>query len=326
MNRREFFTLLGAACVAVSRPAMGDDQRRIGVLTSTTETDPEGQARVKALREGLSELGWIEGRNIKVDYRWSGGSGDLARAGAAELVALGPDVIVAAPTSSLAAVQHETRSIPIVFAQVADPVGGGFVASLDHPGGNITGFAQYEFSVAAKWIELLKEIVPSIKWVALIYDPANPTSQNYFPIIGLAAKSVGMEARSYAIHNKEEIEPLINKIATEPNGGVIPIPGPLMVANRNLIIAITMQNRMPNIYGFSYYPHSGGVISYGVDNHDLYRRAASYVDRILKGEKPGDLPVQEATKFELVINLKAAKALGLTVPQSLLATADEVIE
>ncbi len=230
MRRREFIFAFSSACLA--GPAFGDDARRLGVLTSTTEFDPEGQARVNALREGLLALGWTEGRNLKIDYRWGAGSIDRARAGAAELVALKPDVIFAAPTSSLEAVRSETHTIPIVFAQVADPIKEGFVARLDHPGGNITGFTQFEFPLAAKWIELLKQITPSMKWVAIIYDPANANWHNYLPIIEKAAGSGGIDARAYAIRSKDDVTSLIARIAAEPNGGLIPLPGPLTVVDR----------------------------------------------------------------------------------------------
>jgi len=328
MNRREVITLLGAT-IAVSRTAsaQAENMRRLGVLIASLDYDPEGQARVAALRQGLRELGWIEGSNITIDYRWiANGSDRLTPADAGTLVALKPDVILAGPTSALAVLQPQARTIPIVFVQITDPVGAGFVPSLEHPGGNMTGFSQFEFSVGAKWVELLKEIAPSVSRIAMIYDPANPSSVNYVPVIDEAAKSLGVATRSYAIHNTGEIEPVISAIAAEPNNGLIPLPGPLIVAHRDQIIALAMRLRLPNVYSFRYYPLDGALASYGVDSHDLYKRAASYIDRILKGDKPGDLPVQEATKFELVINLKAAKALGLTVPQTLLATADEVIE
>ena len=327
MRRRELITLLGGTVFAWPLAARAENMRRLGVLIASLEVDPEGQARAAALRQGLEQLGWIEGRNITIDYRWIADSSDhLKQADAAALVALKPDVIVAGPTSALAVLQPEARAIPIVFVQITDPVAAGFVASLDHPGGNMTGFSQFEYSVGAKWVELLKQIVPSIDRIAMIYDPANPTSVNYIPVLEQAAKSLALSTRSYSIRSTDEIVRAIVAIAAEPNSGLIPLPSPLIVSQRELIIGLAMRARLPNVYSFRYYPLSGALASYGVDSHDLYRRAASYVDRILKGDKPSDLPVQEATKFELVINLKAAKVLGLTIPQSLLATADEVIE
>jgi putative ABC transport system substrate-binding protein len=216
--------------------------------------------------------------------------------------------------------------VPIVFAQVADPVGSGFVASLARPGGNITGFALFEYAIGAKWLELLKQIAPQVIRVAIIYDPTNRESEEYLPVIETAARSFGVQVSTSAVRNTGEIERAIEGFAREPNGGVIPLPGPLMAVRRDLIISLTTRHRLPSVYGFRYYPIGGGLASYGVDSLDLYRRAASYVDRILRGEKPGDLPVQQASKFELVINLNTAKALGLEIPVSLLARTDEVIE
>jgi putative ABC transport system substrate-binding protein len=294
-------------------------------LLSNSESDAEGQARVAGLRQGLQELGWMEGRNIKIDYRWSAGA-DQMRAYAAELVALKPDVIFAAATAALAAMQRATRTIPLVFAQVSDPVGGGFVASLAHPGSNITGFALYEFAISAKWLELLKQIASAMTRAAVIYDPANPVATGYLPMIEASGRSLGVQVVTSAVHDAAEIERVIEAFATEPNGGLIPMPGPLITGQRDLIISLANRHRLPSVYAYRFYPANGGLASYGVDNIDLYRRAASYVDRILKGEKPADLPVQEATKFELVINLKTAKALGLDIPNSVLARTDEVIE
>jgi putative ABC transport system substrate-binding protein len=291
MRRRKFITLLSG--VAVGWPlAAGAQQpdrvRRLGVMVSgATEADTEGQARVAALKLGLLERGWVEGRNLKIDYRWPGADTGRMRIYAAELVSSNPDVIFAAPSAALAEVQRATRTIPVVFAQVSDPVGAGFAASLAHPGGNITGFALFEFGVGAKWLELLKQIAPSVARVAVIYDPATPSATGFLPLIQASA---------------------------------------LITVQRNLIISLANRFSLPNVFAFRYYAVAGGLVSYGVDNIDLYRRSAAYVDRILNGEKPGDLPVQEATKFQLVINLKTARALGLTVPPALLAGADEVIE
>jgi putative ABC transport system substrate-binding protein len=235
-------------------------------------------------------------------------------------------VIFAAPSAALAAVQRVTRTIPVVFAQVSDPVGAGFIASLAHPGGNITGFALFEFAVGAKWLELLKQIAPSVSRVAVIYDPATPSATGFLPLIEAAGRSFGVDIFAHSVRDSNEIEGAISALAAEPNGGLIAIASALIFGKRDLIISLANKSRLPTISAFRYYAEAGGLVAYGVDNLGLYRRAASYVDRILKGEKPNDLPVQEATKFQLVLNLKTAKALGLTIPQSLLATADEVIE
>jgi putative tryptophan/tyrosine transport system substrate-binding protein len=226
----------------------------------------------------------------------------------------------------LAEVQRATRTIPVVFAQVSDPVGAGFVASLAHPGGNITGFALFEFGVGAKWLELLKQIAPSVARVAVIYDPATPSAPGYLPLIGAAGRSSGVDVFAHSVRSTTEIESVITAFAAGPNGGVIAIPSPLITAQRNLVISLANRFGLPSVFAFRYYTVAGGLISYGVDHIDLYRRSAAYIDRILNGEKPGDLPVQEATKFQLIVNLKTAKALGLTMPPALLATADEVIE
>jgi ABC-type uncharacterized transport system substrate-binding protein len=319
-RRRDFITLLGSAAIAwplAARAQQGERMRLIGVLTPLAEGDPEGQARIAAFREGLSKLGWTEGRDVQIEYRSFAGDRDRARAYAAELANLKPDVIFAATTSSLAALHQETRSVPIVFAQVADPVGGGFVASMARPGGNIIG---------AKWVELLKQIAPQVTRVAVVYDSANPESKEYLPVIEAAARSLGVQVSIFEVRDAAEIERAIEEFAREPNGALIPLPGPLMGVRRDLIISLATRHRLPNVYAFRYYAIGGGLASYGTEIIDLYRRAPSYVDRILKGEKPGDLPVQQATKFELVINLKTAKALGLDPPISLLARTDEVIE
>jgi putative ABC transport system substrate-binding protein len=329
MRRRDFISLLAGAAAAwplAARAQQGAHMRRIGALMNLAESDPEGQARIAAFREGLGKLGWTEGRELQIEYRWFAGDPERARAYAAELVKLKPDVIFAGATPSVAVLQRETRSVPIVFAQVADPVGAGFVASLARPGGNITGFALYEYTIAAKWLELLKQIAPQVTRVAIIYDPTNPETKGYLPVIEAAAPSFGVEVSISVVGNATEVERAIEQFAREPNGGLIPLPTPLMAVHRDLIISLARRHRLPNVYAYRYYPISGGLASYGVDNIDLYRRAASYVDRILKGEKPSDLPVQQATKFELVINLKTAKALNLDPPISLLARTDEVIE
>jgi putative ABC transport system substrate-binding protein len=261
-----------------------------------------------------------------MDYHWAADDPVRQRAHAAELVAAKPDVIVASPSSVLAAVQRETRTIPVVFAQITDPVGGGFVASLAHPGGNITGFAAFEFAIGAKWLELLKQMAPSVTRVAVIYDPVTPNAAGFLPMIEAAGRSLGVDVFTYSVHNTAEIERVIDAFAAEPNGGLIPLASALIGNKRDFILSLTQRHRLPNVYGFRYYPANGGLASYGVDNIDLWKRAASYVDRILKGEKPADLPIQLAIKYQLVINAQTARMLGLTLPPTLLAIADEVIE
>ena len=328
MKRREFISLLGGAAagwpLAASAQQTGQ-MKRIGMLMGNAENDPEGQARIAALRQGLEKLGWIEGRNIKIDYRWAGDDSSRLRILAAELVAIAPDLLFGAGTAATAPLWQATRTIPIVFAQVTDPVALGFVASLARPGGNITGFATYEHTVAVKWLELLKQIAPHVSRVAVIYPQANPSSDGFIAAIEAGAPSFGVRLFPSAVRNGAEIERAIEAIAAEPNGGLIALPGPLTV-HRELIIALAARHRLPAVYAFRYWVTSGGLASYGVDNIHLYRSAASYIDRILKGNKPADLPVQFATKFELVINLKTAAALGLDVPVMLLARTDEVIE
>jgi putative ABC transport system substrate-binding protein len=327
IGRRKFLAAFGGAVatwpVAV-RAQQAERMRRVGVLMNLAEGDSEGQARVAAFREALRKLGWTEGREVQIDYRWFAGDRDRAHVYAAELVKLKPDVIFAAASSSLA--PRETRSVPIVFAQVADPVAAGFVASMARPGGNITGFAQFEYAIGAKWLELLKQIAPQVTRVAIIYDPANPEAKEYLPVIEAAAQSFGVQVFISAVRDAAEIERAIEEFTREPNGGLIPLPTPLMAMHRDLIISLARRHRLPNVFALRYYPMAGGLASYGIDTIELYRRAASYVDRILKGEKPGDLPIQQGTKFELVINLKTAKELGLDPPISLLARTDEVIE
>jgi putative ABC transport system substrate-binding protein len=327
MIRRHFITLLGGAAAAwpiAARAQQGEQMRRIGALSGLPEND-EVRARFAALREGLQKFGWTEGRTVHIDYRWPGDAAQIPSL-AAELVALNPEVIFAAPSTAVAAVQRATRSVPVVFAQVSDPVGAGFAASLARPGGNITGFAQFEFGLGAKWMELLKQIAPSVERVAVIYDPANPVSTGYLPMIDAGARSYGAQVIPTMVRDATEIEHAIVAVAREPNGGLIPLPSPLIFAQREQIISLATRHRLPNVYAFRHYPANGGLASYGVDTIELYRSAALYIDRILRGEKPADLPIQLATKFLLVLNLKTAKALGLDIPSTLLARADEVIE
>ncbi len=329
MTRREFITLLGGAAAAWPLAAgaqQAERMRRIGVLSGLGENDPEGRARVSAFQEGLEKLGWTEGRNLQIVVRWSGASADHLQALAAELVQLAPDVIVASATASLVALQKATSTIPIVFAQVTDPVGAGFVKSLARPGGNITGFTQHDFSIGVKWLELLKELSPRTEHVAIIYDPGNPADIGYVRTISSSAPTFGVELSDHPVRDAVEIERAIGSVADKPNGGLVVLPGPSPSVHRDLVIELAERNHLPAVYAFRYWVARGGLASYGIDNIDLHRRAASYVDRILKGETPAELPVQNATKFALVINLKTAKALGLEVPPTLLARADEVIE
>jgi putative ABC transport system substrate-binding protein len=328
MKRREFLALLGSTAVVwplTARAQQQDLMRRIGVLMTLADTDSEGQLRVSAFRQELQKLGWIEGRNIQFEYRWAAGDAQRLRAYAQELVGIAPAVMLAGNNTALTALQEVNRTVPIVFAQVADPAGSGFVASLARPGGHVTGFALYEPAIAVKWLELLKEIAPSISRVAIIYDPSDFNSKHIQEIEAVIA-SFGVQLSSFIIRSVSDIERAIDGFAIQPHGGLIILPGPFTVVHRDLIINLAIRHALPNVYAYRYYPAAGGLASYGVDNVESYRRAASYVDRILKGEKPADLPVQLPTSFQLVINLKSAKALGLTIPPMLLARADEVIE
>jgi len=329
VTRREFISLLGSAAVAwplAARAQQGERLRRIGVLMATAENDSQTQHRLAALRDGLQKLGWTEGRNLRSEYRWGENDLDRMRVGAEELAALKPEVIFAAPTSALVAMHRATSMIPTVFAQVADPVAQGLVASNSHPGGNITGFATYEYAVGLKWVELLKQIAPQVTQIAVLYDPEQPAAAGYVAAIEAAARSFSIRLVLDAVRDATAIERAIESFAGEPNGGLILPPTAFTVAHRALIISLALRYRLPNIFALRYNVLEGGLASYGVDNIDLYRRAAQYVDRILKGEKPSDLPIQFADKFELVINLKTARALGLDIPIPVLARTDEVIE
>jgi putative tryptophan/tyrosine transport system substrate-binding protein len=300
--------------------------RRIGVLHYLQENDLEGRRYVAAFQQALQELGWIVDRNVRIDYRWTGGDANLIRKYADDLVALAPDVILAAGGSHVGPLQQVTRTVPIVFVQVADAVGGGFVNSLARPGGNATGFTNFEFNISAKWLELLKQIAPRMTRTAVLRDPANPSGTGQFGSIQAVAPSFGVEVSPIGLHDAAEIEHGITTFASAANGGLIVTPSGLAIVHRELIIALAARYRLPATYPFRYFVTSGGLISYGPDVVDQYRRAAGYVDRILKGEKPANLPVQQSTKVDMVINLKTAKALGLTIPQSILLRADEVIQ
>jgi putative ABC transport system substrate-binding protein len=328
MRRREFIKLVsGAVAWPLAASAQQAERvRRIGVLMGLAEGDPEGQTRVSAFRQSLQKLGWTEGRNILIDHRWAAGDASRARMYAEEIVQLAPDVIFAGATTALTPLRRATNTIPIVFAQVSDPVGAGFVESLARPGGNITGFTQYEYAVGVKWLELLKEIAPHVARVAVIYDPANPSAAGFLRPIETEAPTFGLQVATYAARESVEFEGAIDACAGEPNGGLVVLASAPATIHRERIVARAAKHRLPAVYPYRLFAVSNGLISYGVDNIDMYRRAASYIDRILKGEKPADLPVQQATKYELVLNLKTAKALGLEIPQTLLARADEVIE
>ena len=328
MRRREVITLISSASVAWSLAARAQEpKRRIGMLMPLLENDPEGQVRVRAFVDGLQQLGWTDGHNVRIDIRWGGGIPADRDKYAAELVALAPDVIFASASVNVAALQRITRSVPIVFAGVVDPVGAGFVASLARPGGNTTGFSAFEYSLSGKWLELLKELAPNVTRAAVLRDPSLAAGiGQYAAIQALAPPSFGVELSPIDSRDPTEFEHVITAFAREPNGGLIVTGSQSAVNHCKLIIALALQYHLPNVYGFRYYPTGGGLASYGPDASDMHKRAAAYVDRILKGEKPADLPVQAPTKYELVINLKTAKALGLTVPQTVLGRADEVIE
>jgi len=300
--------------------------RRIGLLMGYPEGDPQARANVVAIREGLQSLGWIEGRNIRLEFRWAGGDPDKARTFAKELVGMKPDVIVPSTNQVTAILLQETRAIPIVFVFVGDPVGSGFITSLPQPGGNITGFANFENSIGGKWLEILMELTPKIRRVGFIYNPLAPPNIGFLRAAEAAAPSLGVKVFPLAVHDASEIERAVTAFAAEPNGGLIVAPHAVTLGNRDLIAGLAAQHRLPAVYSDRYFAESGGLLSFGNNTADLFRRSATYIDRILKGAKPADLPVQLPTKFELIINLKTAKALGLTVPPTLLSRADEVIE
>jgi putative ABC transport system substrate-binding protein len=328
VKRREFITLLGGAAAwpFVARAQQADRIKRIGVLWPYTKDDPENQQRRELIKQTLQRLGWMEGRSISIEYRYFGDEPALARVAAKDLVALQPDVIVAGTTPGLAAAAQETRTIPIVFVAVSDPVGQGFVASLARPGGNATGFTFFEFSAVGKVLEVLKQVAPGVSRVGLPFNPDTRSNISFLPVIETIAPSLGMEFIKAPVRNAGEIESAIAEIARKPGSGLMFLPDPFTIFHRDLIVDLAARHHLPAAYVVRPFVTAGGLMSYGVDVTDLYRRAVDYVDRILKGAKPADLPVQQPTKFELVINLKTAKALGLTVPLTLQAAADEVIE
>ena len=329
MKRREFITLLGSTVIAWPLAARAQQRERvwrIGVLLPFAEDHPVGQARVAAFVQGLRQLGWTDGHNVRIDYRWSAGDSDNIRKFASELIALGPDVVMAFTSAAVTALRQATSTVPIVFAVVADPVGAGYVESLARPGGNVTGFAAQEYAVGGKWMELLKEIVPRLTRVAVLRDSAIAAGPGQFGALQAVAPSFGVELRPIDLHDPSGIEHGIAAFAKGPNNGLIVTGSPSATLHRNLIITLAARHKLPAIYYERSFADAGGLISYGPDFIDQCRRAAGYVDRILKGERPADLPVQAPTKYELVINLKTAKALGLQIPDKLLALADEVIE
>jgi len=329
MKRREFIALLSGAAAAwplAARAQQGERMRRIGVLTPFAANDAEGQARLTAFAQGLHHWGWIVGQNIRIEYRWGDGKADTMRKYATELVALAPDVILASSSAAVAPLLEASRTVPIVFASIADPVGAGYVESLARPGGNATGFAIYEYSISGKWLELLKEVAPRVTQVAVLRESGIAAGPGQFGAIQALAPSLGVEVRAVDVRDAGDIERALTAFVQGSDGGMIVVGSPAATIQRGLIIALAARHKLPAVYPFRTFVADGGLISYGPGFNDQFRRAAGYVDRILKGEKPADLPVQASTKYELAINLKTAKALGLTVPDSLLTRADEVIE
>ena len=329
MKRREFIGLLGGGAVAwplAARAQQPGRMRRIGVLLNITADDPESQGRLAAFAQGLQSLGWVIGQNVRVEYRWGGGSVDAMRKYAEELVALAPDVILAQSTAAVAPLLQSTHTVPIVFTIVADPVGAGYVQSLAHPGGNATGFTGFEYAFAGKWLELLKGIAPSVTRAAVLREAGSVTGPAQFGAMQAVAPTLGVELRPVDTRNADEIERDITAFARGSDGGIIVTGSPAATVYRKAIVELAARHRLPGVYYTRYFAAGGGLISYGPDFVDQFRRAAGYVDRILKGEKPADLPVQAPIKYEIVLNLKTANALGLAVPTTVLARADEVIE
>jgi ABC-type uncharacterized transport system substrate-binding protein len=333
MRRRQFMSLIGAAAAAsalaplAARAQPSGQVRRVGVMMTLAPSDPEVQLRTRAFEAGLREHGWVEGRNLRLEYRWIADASRL-RAQASELVGLAPDVILTVGTPVTAGLLPVSRNVPVVFALVTDPVGSGFVPSFGRPGGHVTGFTLVEFSIGSKWLEALKEIAPAVRRLAVVFNPDTAPFAPLFwqPIVATASRSFAVEPVQMPVRDAAGLAGEIETFAREPNGGVMVLPDASMVNNRDLITALAARHRLPAIYPFRYFAASGGLLSYGNDVTDALRRAASYVDRILKGAKPGDLPVQAPSKYELVINLKTARVLGLEVPPLMLARADEVIE
>ena len=327
MRRRTFIAALGGVATwpLVARAQQEDRARRIGVL-SNAPAEAQGDRGVEVLQEALQQVGWTHGRNLRIDVRWAGNDADRDRKYAAELIALGPDVILAVGTLGVVALQRATHTVPIVFVRVSDPVGAGVVDSLAQPGGNTTGFMNFEYNLSGKWLELLKQIAPQVTHAIVIRDPANPAGNAEFGALQAAAPSFAIELRPIDTRDASQIERAVVAMSKSLNGGLVVSPSATVSGNRNLIIRLAGEHKLPAVYPYRYMVSDGGLISYGPDQIDQYRRAAGYIDRILRGERPANLPVQAPTKYELVINLKTAKAIGLDVPQALLARADEVIE
>jgi putative ABC transport system substrate-binding protein len=328
MRRREFIAGLGSAAAwpLAVRAQQGDRMRRIGLLMPGDENDPEQRARLSAFTQGNADLGWVDGRNVRMEVRWAGGDINRIRALAQDLVGLQPDIIVTNGTPATTAVQRETRTIPIVFGNASEPVASGLVPRLDRPGGNVTGFGIYEATLGGKWLELLSEIAPGLKRAAIMFNPETAPASAYMPPFETAAKSLKVVTTIAPVHSDVELETAVIALGREPGGGLVVLPDVFTLVHRAAIILAAARNKVPAVYWQSYFVKDGGLLSFGPDLLDNFRRAATYVDRILRGAKPGDLPVQFPTKFEMVVNLKSAKALGLTVPQSILLSADEVIE
>jgi ABC-type uncharacterized transport system substrate-binding protein len=329
MRRREFIALVGGAATTwalVARAQQAEPMRRIGALMTLSEDDPEGRERMQAFLQSLQQLGWSDGRNVKIDYRWGANDAGRVRRYAAELVALAPDVILTAGTQSVAALQQATRTVPIVFGSVIDPVGAGFVETLARPGGNITGFTVFEYGISPKWLELLKQIAPHVTRAAILRDPTIASGIGQLGAIQGVAPSFGIELRPMDVRDASEIERAVAAFARTSNGGLIVTGSSVATSHRDLIVKLAARYRLPAVYPARFFVTAGGLISYGPDRVEQYHGAAGYVDRILKGEKPADLPVQAPTKYELAINLKTAKALGIAISSALLAQANEVIE
>jgi putative tryptophan/tyrosine transport system substrate-binding protein len=334
IDRREFVTLFGGVAMTpaipwprAARAERHDRLRRVGVLMAMTGEDPEARRRIAAFEQGLRELRWHEGRNILIDYRWAADDPDRLRREAAALIAASPDVILANSTPVLAALRKESTTLPMVFVQVTDPVGNGFVPQLARPGGNVTGFTNFEFGIGGKWLQTLKEVAPALTQVAVVFNPQTaPFADAFMQPIEVAGRTFGVAATATPAGDAPAFEAAVNAFARAPNGGLIVLPDVSTVHHRELIIALAARHRLPAIYPYRFYAVSGGLISYGTDVPDVFRRAAAYVDRVLKGEKPGDLPVQAPARFETVVNLKTAKALGLESSPMLLARADELLE
>jgi len=329
LGRRQFITLLGGAAAAwplAARAQQGDRVKRLGVLWGLAENDNVYEPYLSAFKQRLQDLGWIDGRNIRIEYRFTGGVTERIRIAARELVAAAPDVIFATTNPAVAALLQETQTIPIVFTLVSDSVGSGFVPSLAHPGGNITGFHNFEPELSGKWLEILKEVAPEVRRIAFLHHPQTAAHIGFLRAIEAASNSVGVTVTAAGARDANEIEPVLTAFAREPNGGVIVAPSPITTFRRELIITLARQLDLPAIYPFRYFPKSGGLVSYGIDQMEQARGGASYIDRVLRGANPGELPVQLPTRYELAINLKTAKTLGLKIPESFLLRADEVIE